>query len=173
MKANQESVQEIIRRITDIIDPKYFHLAELIAQETKQGYSLLIHVENNPWRNGAIKGNLAFCKIKTTANDSFLLFKSSFAEEFKAANMPFGSTQAEAKSGLAHVSLGDFIKALEAPSEPFKTLLERVYLYNISFTPFGCCSRWAECKASGLCCHPDQLYATACQFQRIISKGAS
>ena len=44
-------------------------------------------------------------------------------------------------------------------------------LYETNAEPFECCSRQYTCSIRGECLHPDQLYAKACRYRKVLLSG--
>ena len=58
------------------------------------------------------------------------------------------------------------------PSNVLAELFTTIMITSFKFEPFGCCSKYKECKEKGYCVHDDILYANACQYRKIITKEA-
>lgn len=170
MVNTQEFDQQIVDKISSLIIPDYLQTAKLLLQVNKQENSIIIRIDNNPWRNSISSGDILFCRIKTTGDIHYFQFKKAFASDFQKNNISYSANKTELNNDMIRISFSDFTTALDNPSDDFKKLMNKVFVYNISFTKFGCCSKWEECQKAGKCLHSDQLYATACQYQKLLKR---
>lgn len=170
MEDTKDFDQQIVDKISSLIIPEYLKTSKLLLQVNKQENSIIIRVENNPWRNGVSSGDMLFCRIKSNGKINFFQFKKAFAEDFEKINISYSANNTESKNDMIRIPFSDFTNALDNPSDDFKALMNKVFIYNISFTQFGCCSKYDECEKAGKCLHCDQLYATACQFQKLLKR---
>ena len=168
MEAEKEFEQKIVDKISFLIKPEYLdHVQILLQENTGPTNSIVIRLENNPWRNGVIKGDIIFAKIKSTGETKYLNFKDKFLpvlNDLHVAYIP--SSASEAKYDWIRVELNDFVKLLENPTENFIQAINMIYVKSIAFPAFGCCSKFNECSSKKECVHPDRLYSTACQYRK-------
>lgn len=171
MKKDLEKERMIVDRISEFIIPDYLNNAELQIQENKDAKdSIIIKIGNNTWRNGVIKGDMLFGRIKTGGKAEYLQIKNRYSHIFNKLKVELTSNKTEQNEGMIRIKLSDFCGLLTAPTELFVKTLNSIYIDNISFAPFGCCSKYAECEKEGKCLHCDQLYATACQWQKYLKR---
>ena len=167
MEKNKEYDQQIVNKIARLIKPEYFESAGLeLMIKADNSNSIRITIENNPWRNGVIKGNSFFANIKSGGKTQYINVKDIFAYNFSEIGIESTANTTERKSEYIRINLHTFIKYLDNPSEKFIDLINKMFLRNILFQEFGCCSKYEECEKAGKCLHSDQLYATACH-QRV------
>lgn len=170
-KKDIEKEQDIVCRIIALIKPKYLEKAALTLRQNKgEKDSMIITIENNPWRNGVIKGDMLFGRIKTGKNKQYVQINYSFSRTLRKMNIPYTANRTELKESKIRIELSDFCDLLESPTDNFVELLNNIFLRCISFNEFGCCSKYAECEQQGKCLHIDQLYATACQWQKHLKR---
>lgn len=167
MTKNLAKEKMIVDNISTLIKPEYLNHAALVLQENVDSKdSILIKLENNPWRNGVIKGDLLFGRIKTGGKIEYLQVKKSYSDYFNNMNISYSSNKTELNEDMIRINLSDICAMLDDPTELFVQTINTIYINNISFTPFGCCSKYSECQKEGKCLHTDQLYATACQWRK-------
>lgn len=163
--------QQIVEKIKLFIKPEYEKSSDLVLNLNSGSiHSAMITVENTPWRNGIIKGDLLFAKIKADGKSKYINFKSSLAYLFEQMNIEYSANSTEQKSDLIRIDLDVFMSQLNNPTKDFQKIMDMAFLGAISFNEFGCCSKYAECEKTGKCQHTDQLYATACQYQKLMKR---
>lgn len=171
MKKEIETEQKIVKQIISLIDIKYLDKASLQLKENKGDKdSIIISVENNPWRNGVIKGDMLFGRIKTGGKVQYVQLKERYSSLFGRMNIAYTSNQSEQNEDMIRIELSDFISLVNTPTELFIEVINSMFINNISFIEFGCCSKHEECEKQGKCLHTDQLYATACQWQKHLKR---
>lgn len=152
--------KQIVEKIKSYIDPKYLYCADMsLVLNIGEENSVVISLENNSWRNGAMNGSKLFAKINADRKSKYILFDASTEHLFEGGQGISLKTELDA-----------FMKHLVKPSQDFVSLMNAIFLKVISFSNFGCCSKYAECEKQGKCLHPDQLYATACQWQKHLKR---
>lgn len=162
---------QIIEKIAALLSPIYTEHANLsLNLNSGNIHSAVITVENNLWRNGIIKGDLLFAKLKTNGKNRYINFKSSLAYLFKSINLDYSANNTEEKNGLIRIDLDNFMLQINNTTKEFQRIMDTALLRAISFNEFGCCSKYAECEKAGRCMHVDQLYATACQYQNLMKR---
>ena len=163
--------KQIIDKINDLVYPSYKEHANLCAN-LRSGtiHSAIINVDNSPWRNGVVKGTSLFASIKVSGKERYIYFKEAFTYHFKKLGIEYTAKKTERRSEMIRISLADFVNRIDNPSDEFIKLINDVFIKNISFPEFGCCSKYVECEKSRKCSHPDQLYATACQYQKLMKR---
>lgn len=168
---NKEFEQQIADKINALILPENLDHARILLQENAGSLdSIIIRLENNPWRNGVIKGDIILARIKTSGDTQYLNFKNKFLYLFDGMDIKsLPVPDAEAQYDWARVELNSFMKLLNAPTEDFIKAINTIYLGSIVFPEFGCCSKFKECSEKRECVHIDRLYSTACQYRKIIS----
>lgn len=164
--------QQIVDKINALILPENLDHAKILLQENTNNLdSIVIRLENNPWRNGVIKGDIIFARIKTNGDTQYLNFKNKFLSLFNGTNIKLLPVpDAEAQYDWARVELNSFIELLNAPTKDFIKSVNEIYLGSIVFPEFGCCSKFKECSEKEECVHSDRLYSTACQYRKFIGK---
>ena len=162
---------QVTDKIFLLVDKSYTGSSKTVVNMNSDSVNTIsIIIDNNLWRNGLIKGNKFFGKIKTSGKNPYIIFKDIFAYQFSNINIAFSANKTEQKAELIRISLPVFMEHLDNPSDDFIKLLSSIFLRNISFPEFGCCSKYTECEESGKCLHADQLYATACQYQKLMKR---
>ena len=163
--------QQIVDKINALILPENLDHAKILLQENTNNLdSIVIRLENNPWRNGVIKGDIIFARIKTNGDTQYLNFKNKFLSLFNGTNIKLLPVpDAEAQYDWARVGLNSFIELLNAPTKDFIKSVNEIYLGSIVFPEFGCCSKYKKCFEKKECVHSDRLYSTACQYRKIIN----
>ena len=168
---NKEFEQQIADKINALILPENLDHARILLQENAGSLdSIIIRLENNPWRNGVIKGDIILARIKTSGDTQYLNFKNKFlclfdGMDIKSLPVP----DAEAQYDWARVELNSFMELLNAPTEDLIKAINTIYLGSIVFPEFGCCSKFKECSEKRECVHIYRLYSTACQYRKIIN----
>lgn len=162
-----EQEQQIVDLVSSIIKSDYLNGASLSLQQNKGDKdSITITVNNNPWRNGVINGDMLFGRIKTGGKVQYIQVKSKYSDLFSEMGLSYTSNKSESDEGMIRIGLSEFCSLLAEPTELFVQTANLMFTDNISFAKFGCCSKYSECKKEGKCLHTDQLYATACQWQK-------
>ncbi len=170
LKIQQE--QEMVAKLKQLIDPAYLYESDLILNENKGDFDTVrIRINDcNPWRNGSIKGDLLFCRIKIGSKTKYINLKKKYSSIIADVGLAYTSTKSESDNDFIRITLTDFFQLLNTPSEQFKKIINQIYLDSISFPAFGCCSKMNECRKADKCLHADQLYATACQYQKLMKR---
>lgn len=162
---------QVADKIFLLVDKSYTGSSKTVVNMNSDSLNTIsIIIDNNLWRNDLINGNKFFGKIKTSGKSPYIIFKEIFAYQFSSINIDFSANKTEQKAELIRISLPVFMEHLDNPSDDFIRLLNRIFLRNISFPEFGCCSKYSECEKAGKCLHADQLYATACQFHKLMKR---
>lgn len=171
MENTREYDQMIVDKISKLIRPEFLDEASLKLQiKSDNSNSIRIFLENNPWRNGMIKGNRLFANIKSSGKNPYILFKERFDYKFNKLKIEYSANKTEQKNEFIRIDLHTFLEHLDDPSEEFIKLINEIFSKNISFPEFGCCSKWEKCEKAGKCLHIDQLYATSCQYQKLLKR---
>lgn len=171
MKKDIALEQQIVDRISALIKSEYLDGALLCLKQNKGDKdSLNITVDNNPWRNGVINGDMLFGRIKTGGKIQYLQVKNKYSHFFKQMGVPYEAKKTDEDNDMIRINLSDFCSLLDAPTELLTHTINTMYIDNIAFAGFGCCSKYAECEIQGMCLHTDQLYATACQWQKHLKR---
>lgn len=163
--------KQIMGKIIPLIKQKYTQNACMdIVRKTGSENSIVIRLGNNPWRNGLIKGDIIFCIIKADGNEPHILFKNKYSKYFDDLEIVYTSNTTEKSMDMIRMDLCDFKKELDCPKNNFIQIVNEIYISNIAFPEFGCCSKHIECQKAGKCLHIDPLYATACQYQKLMKR---
>lgn len=171
MKKELDVEHTIVNQITSLIDIKYLEHASLHLKENKGDKdSIIISVENNPWRNDVIKGNMLYGRIKTSGKAQYVQISSRYSSILDEINIAYTSNKTEQNEDMIRLGLSDLNALLSNPTELFIEVINFMFINSISFAEFGCCSKYAECEKQGKCLHTDQLYATACQLQKHLKR---
>lgn len=150
--------KQITEKIRSCIYQKYLYCADMsLVLNASAENSVIISLENNPWRNGVMNGDKFFARINADEETKYIVFNPS--SEYLFENKQSISFKTE---------LNEFMEHLEKRSQVFISLINTIFLKAISFSEFGCCSKHEECEKQGKCLHTDQLYATACQWRNHI-----
>lgn len=167
---NKEFEQQVADRINALILPENLDHAKILLQENAGSLdSIVIRLENNPWRNGVIKGDIILARIKANGDTQYLNFKDKFLPLFNGMNIKLLPVpDVESQYDWARVELNSFMELLNAPTEDFIKAVNTIYLGSIVFPEFGCCSKFKECTEKKECVHIDKLYSTACQYRKLI-----
>lgn len=161
--------KQITEKISSLINPKYLTSASLkLNLNSGNTHSVVISLENNPWRNGVIKGDLLFARIKAEGKEQYIYFKSELSNLFTNSKIYNAANNSTINSGC--IELNSFVALLDNCDSELRNILQMIFLKGIMFPEFGCCSKWEECGQTGKCLHIDQLYATACQYQKLLKR---
>ena len=151
--------KQITEKIKSCIEPKYLYCSDLnLALNIGEENSVVISLENNPWRNGVMNGDKLFAKINADGETKYIVFNLSAEGLLREQSISLKT------------DLNVFMDHLAKLSQDFTSLMNAIFLKAISFSEFGCCSKYAECERQGMCLHTDQLYATACQWQKHLKR---
>lgn len=171
MNKDLEMEQQIVDKITALIKPEYLHNAKLDLQINKREKdSIIIIVGNNPWRNGVIKGDMLLCRVKTCGKIKYVQVKKKYSTLFNKMNITYSNNSSEQNEDMIRIDLSDFTALIDNPTDDFIKAVNLMYLNGISFPEFGCCSKYKECEQAEKCLHIDPLYATACQYQKLMKR---
>lgn len=170
MNKDIEMEQQIVDKITALIKSENLHLAKILLQENKGNDSIIIKLENNPWRNGVIKGDMLLCRVKTGGKIQYVQVKKKYSTLFNKMNIKYSNNSSEQNEDMIRIDLSDFTSLIDNPTDDFIKAVNLMYLNGISFPEFGCCSKYKECEQAEKCLHIDPLYATACQYQRMMKR---
>ena len=163
--------KQITEKIIPLIQPQYKQGAYTDINRNVGGENpIVIRLDNNPWRNGLIKGDIVFAAVKFGKEQQYMLFKKKFSCYFDKLGIKYTSNTTEKEKDMIRVHLPDFKSLLDNPTEEFAKVINDMYIGNISFPEFGCCSKYKECEQAEKCLHLDPLYATACQYQRMMKR---
>ena len=134
--------QQIVDKVSSLIQPYFFDGAQLLLQEnTSLLDSIIIKIDNNPWRNGVIKGNAIFARIKSSGGNAYINVKDKFEEifdTFGVVKLPV--PESESKYDWIRIELQSFLKLLNDPSHDFIQAINDMFVECIAFPSFGCCS---------------------------------
>ena len=163
--------KQITEKIIPLIQPQYKQGAYTDINRNVGGENpIVIRLDNNPWRNGLIKGDIVFAAVKFGKEQQYMLFKKKFSCYFDKLGIKCTSNTTEKEKDMIRVNLPDFKSLLDSPTEEFIKIINDMYIGNISFPEFGCCSKHMECTKADKCLHLDSLYATACQYQKMMKR---
>lgn len=162
--------EQIVKKISSLIKPCFLESSKLSLQENISKLdSIVIKLDNNPWRNGVIKGNIIFARIKPNGDQPYINIKNKFSDLFSVFDIvQLSVPESESQYDWIRIELQSFLKLLNNPSDSFIQAINDMYIGCIEFPAFGCCSKYAECQKEGKCLHTDQLYATACQYRKNV-----
>ena len=85
-------------------------------------------------------------------------------------NITYSNNSSEQNEDMIRIDLSDFTALIDNPTDDFIKAVNLMYLNGISFPEFGCCSKYKECEQAEKCLHIDPLYATACQYQKLMKR---
>lgn len=163
--------KQICEKAKLMIEPKYLSESNIeFKLNSDTAHSGVISLKNNPWRNGKINGDMLLIRIKAEGEKRFIYLKSSLSHLLDESNIEYSASPTEEKNGVIKVDLNIFKAMFDKEDRRIKTIINAAFLRAISFTEFGCCSKYEECEKQGKCLHTDQLYATACQWQKHLKK---
>lgn len=164
-----EIENQVLTYLINLLNPQLLKTASLEIQENKGLYnSVLIKVENNPYRNG-VANKFLFARIRSSGKQPYISFNSRYTKLQAVFANDIYSIASEPT--FIRIDLNAF---LEYPdSATLSKVLNEIFLSSFSFPTFGCCSRYKECSNEHQCVHPDLLYATACMHRKIIEKEES
>lgn len=119
---NKEFEQQVADRINALILPENLDHAKILLQENAGSLdSIVIRLENNPWRNGVIKGDIILARIKANGDTQYLNFKDKFLPLFNGMNIKLlPVSDVESQYDWARVELNSFMELLNAPTEEIK-----------------------------------------------------
>lgn len=164
MNSNEKDVLDYL---TKLLNPQLLQTASLNWQNNLSVYdSIVIEVENNPYRNG-VSNKFLFCRIRLTGKRPYVSFSmrhTPLLELFKDNLCSIAS-----EPTFMRIDLTAFLEY--ADSEALTKILNKVFLDSFSFPAFGCCSLYKECSKEKHCLHSDLLYATACMYRKNLEAG--
>lgn len=173
MERTRDFDRQIVDKLANIINPDYLSTAKLLLQVNKAENSIVIRIDNNPWRNGVIKGDIVFARIKSTGDNRYVNFKNKFSPLFDKLNVSSAPVSSlEAQYDWMRIPLNVFLDLLNHPTEELISVINSIFINSIEFPAFGCCSKFSECAQKGKCVHSDTLYSTACQYRKLIGNKA-
>lgn len=171
MESTKEYDQMIVDKIAKLIYPEYLTEAKIELMVCKNATNnIKVSFGINPWRYGLVNGDLSFASINTFGNNPSITFFGKFTDDFSKLGMNYTEEKVFTVRNCINVDLQDFITYLNNPTAEFIKLINHIFISNISFSEFGCCSKYAKCEQAGKCLHIDQLYATACQYQKLMKR---
>lgn len=171
METTKEYDQMIVDKITALIYPKYLTEAKVELMVCKNATNnIKVSFGVNPWRYGLTKGAMPFASINSSAINPSITFFGKFSEDFSKLGMNYTEEKTYTVRTCINVDLQNFITHLNNPTDEFVKIINRIFISNVSFPEFGCCSKYSECEEAGKCLHADQLYATACQFHKLMKR---
>lgn len=146
------------------IDKSLLNSADIVLKEsnTKNVFFIIIQSKSTPWRGEISDKTLA--KIKTTKTSCCIIFKGKFKPEFEKLCVPISIIKSDSS---IKINCDDF---LNINTDDLQKLINQIFIDCFNFTPFGCCSKFNDCELKEKCLHDDPIYATACQWRKIISK---
>lgn len=171
MEKTREYDQIIVDKIVKIIKPEYLNEAKIeLAVHKNATNSIKVSFEVNPWRYGFIKGDSYFASINSSGDNPSITFYGAISHGFSELGMNYTNEKKFTVRDCINVDLHNFMSHLNNPSAAFIKLINNVFISNIFFNEFGCCSKYADCEKAGKCLHVDQLYATGCQYKKVLKR---
>ena len=170
LKKDIEMEQQIVDKITALIKPENLDHAKILLQKNKGNDSIIIKLENNPWRNGVIKGDMLLCRVKTGGKIQYVQVKKKYSTLFNKMNIKYSNNSSEQNEDMIRIDLSDFTSLIDNPTDDFIKAVNLMYLNGISFPEFGCCSKYKECGPARKCLHIDPLYSTSCQYKKFLQR---
>nr|WP_316612649.1 hypothetical protein [uncultured Ruminococcus sp.] len=161
------TTENYVEIIKSLIYPQYLETASLELRDNKTQFkSLVISSPATPYRSSV--NNLVFCRLKTEGKARFLAFRSAYYQAF--CDLLMQPYQIKSDTEYCRIALDDFTAAYKLITGELANLLNKIFVETMSFSAFGCCSRYCECSNVHKCIHPDQLYATACSYRQNMEK---
>lgn len=155
---------DVFNRIKENIDRQYRNIIdfelESTRNKTENAYFVTAKSPSTPWRAETSKKSIT--KIKFCGSENYITFALSCEGRLKEYSIKYTESKSE---NILRVSIEDFSKT---PLDVIGKLFTDIVLNSFSFETFGCCGKFKECEDKGYCVHQDLLYATACQYRRII-----
>lgn len=162
-----ETENMVVTYLTNLLNSPLLQTASLEVQKNKGLYdSIIIKVENNPYRNG-VANQFLLARIRLTGKQPYISFSMRHTQLLELFKNNLCSIASEPT--FMRIGLNAF---LEYPdTEALEKVLNKVFLDSFNFPTFGCCSRYEKCSREKHCIHPDLLYATACMYRKNLEKG--
>lgn len=157
----------IVAYIVNLLNPALLETASLEIQKNKGLYdSIIIKVENNPYRNG-VSNKFLLCRVRLTGKQPYISFSmrhTQLLELFKDSLCSIAS-----EPTFMRIDLKAFLEYSD--TKTLAKVLNKVFLDSFNFPAFGCCSLFKECSKEKRCLHSDLLYATACMYRKNLENG--
>lgn len=159
---NNDIVNIIFDRLRSAVEFKLLNSADISLKNsnTNNITFVVIQARPSPWRGEISDKTLA--KIKSSKISGYVSFKNKYKSEFEKYNIPFNTIKSEQ---TIRIKFEDF---LEIDEYILKNLINTIFIDSFNFTPFGCCGKFKECQLKHECLHEDIIYATACQWRKLI-----
>ena len=164
-----ETYNNYLTYLKQFINADYLNNTLLSVNKNKGGYdSITVSSPGNTYRNAV--SNL-FAKIKIGGKNPYIAFLAKFLSDFNALGYTVKTVKSD--SSFFRIGLNDFFGKDLTDEEKSKlsAVINRIFLDSLSFSSFGCCSKYKECSTSKKCLHSDQLYATACMYRKHLEGG--
>ncbi len=156
--------------IREKINPRFFNTSKLYVKENVSGYNSIMICANVTAYNDT-KKDVLFAKIKSSGKNPYIAFDQKYKRDFETVGYDCYSIKSDLT--FFRIKIDNFINNSFLINEMLlKELLNKIYGESLSFSSFGCCSRYEECSEKMNCVHPDLLYAAAaCQWKKKLDKG--
>ncbi len=158
------TINEIIDFVKQYIDSRYRDITEISVKNSNSPdiYFIVIKSKPTPWRSDT--SDKTFSKIKLGKKSSYISFNTSYIKAFDKYSVSYSKIKSE---NMIRINLDDFFKI--AP-DVLEIIFNYIFINSFNITTFGCCGKFKECEEKGMCVHPDIIYASACQYRKIINK---
>lgn len=161
-------MEKYIAFIRGLISPQFLESANLELRNNKsQVKSLVISSPTTPYRESV--NNLVFAKIKAEGKSPFIGFRNAYYLDF--LNLKLEPYKTRSDMEFCRMNLEFFYQSGSLIKNELSVLLNKIFSETMSFPTFGCCSRYNECSNARKCIHPDQMYATACDYRKNLESG--
>lgn len=81
-------IDQIVAKITTVIDPQYVNASTFYAKENKANfYSLIVKALPSPYRSDL--GEHLFARVKTKGKNQYISFSKSFEKKFNLLHIPY------------------------------------------------------------------------------------
>lgn len=159
--------ENVLTYLTRLLSPQLLNTASLELQKNKGLYnSVVIKVENNPYRNG-VSDKFLFARIRLTGKQPYISFNARYTQLREMFENNLCSIASEPT--FMRIDLKAFLEYTD--SESLSKVLNAVFLDSFNFPAFGCCALYKECSKEKHCLHSDLLYATACMYRKNLEDG--
>lgn len=154
--------------LKSVISPENLSAADLYLRKNISGVdSFIIHVPATSYHEEI--DNILFAKIKTTGKVKYINFRKKYDFNFKQLDIQTKDIMSD--QDFIRIDLDLFFSEKTLSNPGVIKLLNWIFIDTMSFPIFGCCSRYNECSNARKCIHPDQMYATACDYRKNLESG--
>ncbi len=161
---------EILKEITELIDPRLLTAAHLEIKKSETYEGIIIKLEPNSFRIECPTQEFLLARIKTDAKKipPYISFSERFKTMLENYHLPYEKKKSDT---YLRIDLNYFQNQMKTNKE-ITNLFTHIIVNSISYSPFDCCHKYLECSNEKTCVHPDFLYAScACGYKKHLDSG--